>query len=416
MRGARDNRLGRDFGWLWGAYAASAAGSALALGAFQLIAVIALDSSPAQVSFLAAAGLAVGAVAAVPLGPWVEFRHKRPVMIGADLARCAALLSLPAAYALDALTFTQLVLVSVVVAGADIVFKAASGAHLKGLVPADRLMTANSRFESTMWTATALGPPLGGAAIGVFGPLTTVVADAVSYLLSAVGVRAIRTPEPQPPRRARTGVGLAGIAEGWRRIWGDPRLRGLFLNTVLFNSLVMAGAPLLTVLLVGDLGFAPWQYGLAFGGIPCLGGLVGARLSRPLAARFGERRLIVASGAARAVWPVGLAFIGPGTAGLTLAVLVEFGLVTCCGLFNPVFATYRLRRTEPERVARMLSAWSVTNSAVTALMTALWGAVGVLIGTREAIGAAGLLLLATPLLLLPLRRPAPLPVPQLPAT
>jgi hypothetical protein len=49
------------------------------------------------------------------------------------------------------------------------------------------LLVANGRFESTTWSATALGPPLGGAAIGLLGPVTTVVGDAVSYLLSALG-------------------------------------------------------------------------------------------------------------------------------------------------------------------------------------------------------------------------------------
>ena len=39
---------------------------------------------------LAATGLAVGAVVAVPLRPWVEFRRKR-LMIAMDLIRFAAL-------------------------------------------------------------------------------------------------------------------------------------------------------------------------------------------------------------------------------------------------------------------------------------------------------------------------------------
>jgi hypothetical protein len=43
-----------------------------------------------------------------------------------------------------------------------------------------------------------LGPPLGGAAIGLAGPVTTVLADAVSYLLSAAGTRAIGAREPRP--------------------------------------------------------------------------------------------------------------------------------------------------------------------------------------------------------------------------
>src|SRR5690349_217565 len=173
--------LGRQFGWLWAAYAASTFGTWIAFDAFPLIAILALHVGPAEVSVLAAAGLAVGAVVAVPLGPWVEFRRKRPVMIAMDLVRFAALISVPAAFALGRLSFAQLLIVSVVVAAADIAFRAASGACLKALVKPEHLLVANARLESTTWTATALGPPLGGAAIGLLGAVTTVIANAVSY-------------------------------------------------------------------------------------------------------------------------------------------------------------------------------------------------------------------------------------------
>ncbi|MFE1951754.1 MFS transporter [Streptomyces sp. NPDC059524] len=392
--------LGRDFGWLWAAFAVSTAGSWLALDAFSLIAVVTLRSSPAQVSFLAAAGIAVGALLAVPLGPWVEFRRKRPVMIAADLARCAALLTLPLAYVLNALTFAQLVLVSVVVATADIVFRAASGAHLKALVPAEGLLLANARFESTTWTATALGPPLGGAAIGVFGPLTAIVGDAVSYVLSALGVRAIRRPEPEPARGGKA-LSRAEIAEGWTYLWRRPELRALFLNTTLVNALIMVGAPLMAVLMLRELGFPVWEYSLAFS-VPCLGGLLGSRLTPRLVRRYGADRVLRVSGTARACWPLGLAFVGTGTGGLFTVMAVELGLIFCCGVFNPVLAGERLRRTEPDRVARVLSAWTVTGKAVTAALTLAWGALAALTGTRTALAAAGVLLLATPLLLRPL--------------
>ena len=56
--------------------------------------------SPAQVSALAAVGPAVGALIALPLGPWVEFHRKRPVMIAMDLIRFAALVTVPLAYLL----------------------------------------------------------------------------------------------------------------------------------------------------------------------------------------------------------------------------------------------------------------------------------------------------------------------------
>ncbi|MFF2139074.1 MFS transporter [Streptomyces sp. NPDC058193] len=403
-------RLGQSFGWLWGAYGTSALGTWLAFGAFPLIAVQVLHAGPAEVAALASVGAAVGAVVAVPLGPWVEFRRKRPVLVSMDLARSAALLTVPAAFALGVLTFLQLLLVSVVVAAADITFRAASGAYLKTLLPAEHLLVANARFESTAWTTTIVGPPLGGLAIGLLGPVATVVADAVSYLLSALGIRAIGGSEPPPERLEAVRIRAGDLLDGWRYILGDPALRPLFFNTALFNGLVMATSPLLAVLMLGRLGFAPWQYGLAFAA-PSVGGLLGARLARPLVARFGEHRVLVTAGSLRAVWPVGLAFVGPGTGGLLLVMGVESVLILCCGIFNPVQATHRLRRTATDRVTRTLSAWAVTNKGATALLTAVWGVLGGVLGPRTAVGLAGVLLLATPLLL-PRREALPLSGPD----
>ncbi|MFH9829265.1 MFS transporter [Streptomyces bobili] len=393
-------RLGRRFGWLWAAYAVSTFGTRLAFDAFALIAILVLHAGPAEVSVLAAAGLAVGAVVAVPLGPWVEFRRKRPVMVAMDLTRFVALMSVPAAYALGLLGFVQLLVVSVVVGAADIAFNAAGGAYLKAIVRPEDLVVASGRFESTNWTATVLGPPLGTAAIGFFGPVLTVVTDAVSHLLSAAGIRAIGGHEPQPVRAGTKEVRLrfGGLFEGWRYILAHPALRPLFLNTVLVSGLIMATSPLLAVLMLGDLRFAPWQYGLAFG-LPCVGGIIGSRLAPRLVSRFGRHRVMLTAGTLRACWSLGPAFVRPGVAGLVLVIVVEFGLITCMGVFNPVFAAYRLDRTATDRVARTLSAWSVTSKATVAVMTGLWGLLAGITGPRVAIAVAGLLMLLTPFLL-----------------
>ncbi|MEV6424572.1 MFS transporter [Streptomyces sp. NPDC051662] len=390
--------LGRGFGWLWAAYGVSTFGTWLAFDAFPLIAILVLHAGTTEVSLLAAAGLAVGAVVAVPLGPWVEFRRKRPVMVAMDLVRFAALMSVPAAYALGLLSFAQLLVVAVVVGAADIAFTAAGGACLKALVRPEDLLVANGRFESTTWTASVLGPPLGGAAIGLFGPVMTVVANAVSFLLSAAGIRAIGGGEPRPVRTSAPRFRAGDLFDGWRYILAHPALRPLFFNTVLVSGLIMAISPVLAVLMLSHLGFAPWQYGLAFA-VPCVGGLIGARLSRPLVARFGQHRVMLTAGTLRACWLLGLVFIRPGVGGLVLVMVVEFGLITCMGVFNPVFATYRLQNTATDRVARTLSAWSVTSKLTIATLTALWGLLAGLTGPRTAIAIAGLLLLTTPLLL-----------------
>ncbi|WKV76436.1 MFS transporter [Streptomyces sp. PCS3-D2] len=391
--------LGRRFRWLWTSYAVSTLGTWLAFDAFPLIAILVLHAGTTRVSLLAAVGPAVGAVLALSLGPWVESRPKRPVMIAMDLARFAALTSVPVAFALDGLTFAQLLLVSVVVGAAGIAFTAAGGACLKELVPPQDLLVANGRLESTTWTATLLGPPLGGAAIAAFGPVVTVLANAVSHLLSAAGIRAIGGPEPRPapaapPRRMRAG----DLSAGWRHILTDPVLRPLFLNTALVSGLIMATSPLLAFLMLGPLGFAPWQYGLAFA-VPCVGGLIGSRLAARLAERFGRHRVLLTAGALRACWLPWLAFVGPGPSGLVLVMAVEFGLITCMGVFNPVLATCRLERTPADLAARTLLAWSVSGKAAIAGLTALWGLLAFATGPRAAIAIAGVLAMATPLLL-----------------
>jgi MFS family permease len=385
----------RPFALLWTAFAASTAGSTLALDAFPLVALVVLDASALQVALLAAAGRAAGAVLAVPLGPWVDARPKRPVMIGADLLRLGALTTLPLTYVSGHLTFAHLVAVSVIVAAATIASTAASGAYLKTIVPADGLLRANARFEATTWTATALGPPLGGWAIGVLGPLTTIVLDALSYLASALSLVAIRVQEARPlVRRTR----VANLADGWRHLLGHPLLRPVFLNTVLVNALIMAGGPVLAVLMLRDLAVPPWKYGLVFG-VSCLGGLLGSRIARPLVARFGALTVLRAAGTLRACWPVGLAFVRPGTAGLVTVTAIELALITCIGVYNPVMATYRLKHTPTDQVARMLTAWSITGGAAIAVTTALCGVLAGLTGARTALAVAGVLLLATPLLL-----------------
>ncbi len=392
-------RLGPGFGWLWSAYAVSTYGTWIAFGAFPLIAVQVLDASAFAVSLLEGAGLAVAAVVAVPLGPWIEHRAKRPVMVVMDVVRFLAMASIPIAYVLDVLSYGQLLAVSVVCGTAGIAFTAASGAYLKHLVEPRRLLVANARFEGTNWVSTAVGPPLGGALIGVLGPVVTVTADAFSYLLSALGVLRIRGGDTAAPRGAgarRTRA--ADLLNGWRSIFGEPVLRCLFLNAMTVNGLIMATGPILAVLLLGEYGVPAWQYGLAFG-VPALGGLAGARLSARLVARHGRYRVMLVSGWLRSVFPLGLALTGPGLPGVVTVLVVEALVIASMGLFNPIAATERLQRAPAGQVAQVLNAWSVSSKLSQATFMVVWGVVASFTGPLAAIAVAGALLLATPLLL-----------------
>ncbi|MET8282732.1 MFS transporter [Micromonospora sp. NPDC005174] len=391
-------RLGSGFGWLWSAYAVSTYGTWIAFGAFPLIAVRVLHAPAFAVSILAAAGPAVAAVVAFSLGPWVESRAKRPVLVAMDLLRFVAMASIPLAYAFGLLSYGQLLVVSVLSGTASIAFAAASGAYLKYLVQGDHLLVANGRFEATNWAATAVGPPLGGALVGLLGPVVTVAADALSYLLSALAVRRIRGGDVASPRARAGRPRGADLLVGWRFILRDRALRGLFLNSILVGGLIMATAPLLAVLLLGEYQLPAWQYGLAFG-IPALGGLVGARLSGRLVARHGRHRVMIVSGWLRSVFPLGLAFVQPGIPGLVTVIVVEGLLITCMGVFNPIYATERLHRTPLGHAARVLSTWSAVSRLVQAVLVVVWGILATLTSPLAAITISGVLLLATPLLL-----------------
>ncbi|WP_245667407.1 MFS transporter [Actinomadura macra] len=400
-------KLGAGFGWLWSAYAVSTYGTWIAFGAFPLIAVRVLHSQAFAVSILSAAGLAVAAIFAVPLGPWVEHRAKRTVMVAMDLIRFLAMASVPLAYPFGLLSYSQLLVVSVISGTASIAFTAASGAYLKYLVDRDLLLIANGRFEGTNWMATAAGPPLGGALIGLLGPVITVAVDALSYLLSALGVLRIRGGDVAAPRDAVTRLRPTDLLNGWRHILHDRVLRRLFLNSMTVGGLIMATAPILTVLLLGQYHFSAWQYGLAFG-IPALGGFAGARLSAPLVTRYGRHRILIVFGWLRSIFPLGLALTRPGIPGLLTVIVVEGLLIFSMGIFNPINATERLQRTPADHAAQVLNAWSISSRLAQATLMVVWGVLATLTSPLIAITISGVLLLGTPLFL-PKRTHMPAP-------
>ncbi|MFJ4002002.1 MFS transporter [Streptomyces sp. NPDC090023] len=395
---ARRGALGQDFRRLWGAYAVSAAGSAIGMGALPLIALLVLDSSAFQVSALAALSAVASAVIALPLGVRIEHQYKRPVMVTADLARCALLASVPIAMAFDRLTFTHLCAVGVLQTAASVAFDAASGAHLKALVLPEHRLRANSLLETTNWISVSAGPPVGGLLIGALGAAATMMVDALSFFGSALGVCRIREPEPAPPARAATSHLGRDIAAGWQYLLRHPGLRPLFFNALLFGGSVMMASPLMAVLMLNDLGLAAWQYGLALG-LPCLGGVLGSRLTPLLTRRFGPRRVLLLSGVARTLWTILLSLTPSGALGLLVIVAADFGLLFSAGVFSPSFSTYRMAATPDVFMSRVGTSWSVGAKTTQAAFMVAGGLIAAAAGVRGALLIAGLLCMASALLL-----------------
>lgn len=393
--------LDADFRRLWFARAMSDAGSALAMGALPLIAIRVLDASTLQVSILTAAAGLVGAAFALPMGPFVEARRKRPVMITADLVRAALFASVPLASLLGILTFWQLVAVSAVGALGGIVFGGASAAHLKNLVPRERRTEAIGKLESTFWLFNTIGPALGGAVVQLLGATVTLGLQSFGMLASALGIRRIRAPEPAPPELGARHF-LAEASAGFAVAAKDPTLRPLLLNATLFAAFVAWIGPLELVLLLRGLDLPAWQFGIALAA-PSLGGILGSRLAPVISRRLGEHRTLLWSGLLRGLPLLALPFLPGGVPGLVIYVLATFGLLTVAGVFRPVYSAVRMEATEDRCMTRVTTAFTLASRGAAPLFALLSGVLATLIGVRGAllVGVVGLILSG---LLLPWRR------------
>ncbi|HEX6682541.1 MAG TPA: MFS transporter [Candidatus Limnocylindrales bacterium] len=393
----------RDFRWRWAAQATSDFGTAVGYTALPIAGVLLLDVSDFQVSLLTVMSSVVSALLVLPLGPWIEYHRKRPVMIGADLLRFAAIGSIPLAAWFGWLTYWHLCLVVIVKMAGDLAFSSASVADLRTLVPPGFRAEANSRFETTLWTANTFGPPAGGMLISWLGVAASLVVDALSYLASALGIRQLRTPEPPPPQRLPSGT-IAGrlpgtrpfwrraadrqtygdLIAGWRYILGHRGLAALFWNSLIFGGCITAASPLLIVFMLRDRGFEPWQYGLVFG-VPGIAGIAGTLMVGPALRRFGRRRVLLVSGVGRNLWLGLIPFATPSTAGLALIAASELMLLLFVGFFNPTFATYRMDATDDRHMARVVMAWAISSRTSWPLFIAAAGLLAAATSARTAL-------------------------------
>ncbi|WP_089252771.1 MFS transporter [Asanoa hainanensis] len=398
----------QDFRRRWAAFAVSEFGGALGYSAMPIVAVLVLGASDFQVSLLTVAAGVVSAVVALPLGPWIEHRRKVPVMVATDLLRFVAIASVPVAAYYGVLTYWHLCVVAVVEMAARMAFDSAGLAQLRALVPAERRAEANGRFETTMWTVNAVGPPTGGFLISWLGPTVTMALDAVSFLVSAVTLRGLSASEVAPPARSGAHHWLRDATTGWRYIFARRGLAALFWNSMIFGGCILAAVPLLAVFVLRDLGFSPWQYGL-IGGVSSVAGILGSVLVMPIRRRIGENRVLLFGGVGRNLW-LGLIPLATGaTSGLVMITAAHFLLYLFAGIFSPTFATYRMNATDDAHMSRVVMAWSIANKVVQPAFIAAAGVLAAITSARTALAVLAAILL-TGILLLPWR---PDPGPEL---
>lgn len=269
-------------------------------------------------------------------GAWVDRLARRPVLIWTDVIRAALLFSIPAAYLLNVLRIEQLYLVAFIEAALGTLFDSAYRAYLPSLVGGGRLLDGNSKLSMSSNVAEVGGPGIAGALVQLVSAPFAILVDAVSFVISAISLIAIRAREEPLARGLRVAI-VREIAEGLSVVRRHRLLFPLAANSVTSHFFGSFYAALYSLYLLNDLGLNPFLLGIVIsaGGV---GGLVGAFFAGPIVRRFGVGPTIVytlaASSAIGILTPLATGPLALATLMVFLPQLIGDALQTVEGITN----------------------------------------------------------------------------------
>lgn len=384
---------------LWGSDTISLLGvqaTALALP----LAAATLGATTAQISLLTTAQAIPALLLGLVAGALVDRCRRRPLLIGANLARAALLASVPVAAALGTLHLAHLYLVALGTGLAALLFVVAYQAFLPTIVPRDHLVAGNSALRASEAAAQCAGPALGGPLAQLLGAPLALGGGAVAALASALALLAIRAPEPRPDRPAETaGLGRA-IGAGVRFVLADPLVRPVLLASAVGAVAGGMTTALAVVYAVRDLGVAPAALGVVVGvgGLPALpAALLAGRAIR----RHGLGATLIAASALAGGAGLLLPLAG-GPKPVALALLVAWRGATSVAMALGGIAGFTLIQAAPppHLQGRVQATVRVVGWGAIALGGALGGLLSEAVGLRATLALAALGLLLTPLGLL----------------
>ena len=392
----------RDFLSFWGAQTISQFGSQVTFLALPLVAILALEESTFRVAALTTVEFLPFLLFALPVGVWVDRLRRRPILILADIVRAFALLTIPIAHWLGALTIWQLYAVAFVHGIGTVFFDVSYQSYLPALVGREQVVEGNSKLEVSRAAANIGGPGIAGGLVAALTAPIAILADAISFLCSAVLLGVIKKPEEAPPRDERRSM-KAELGEGLRYVFTHRYQRGIVGTVALSNFFGNIVFSILLVFAVRELGLSAGTIGVVFA-VGNLGTLVAALTARRISDRLGVGRTIV----------LATFLFGPGSLLIALTpkdlaiplITLSMMLLGFGGILFNVTMISLIQAITPDRIlgranaSRRFVVWGVIP-----LGGLVGGALGSTIGLRETmvIGALGGVLAVVPVLLSPVR-------------
>jgi len=410
---SRSPLLRRDYALIWSAGLVSDTGDWLLMIALPLFAFGATGSAlGASTVFLVE--LVPMLLLGTFLGVLVDRWDRRRTIIVTALLQALALLPLLAASA-DRMWIVYTVAAVEAVLGA--VINPARQALVPSLVEPDQLARGNALMAVSDSIARLVGSPLGGIAFAADGLPGVVIADAATFLVTAVLVACMRRhPVPAAARVAADAETPAIVAErrllrewaeGLALIGRSGTLRTLAAVTALGSVSQGLFLVLFIVYVTQDLGAGDAGVGL-LRGVQAIGGVLGGLLSGMLVRRLSPRMLV---GGGYLVFGL-LSLITWNLAPFTTALGVYAGLFIAMGIPAVATATGEITLvqtgTPPHALGRVIAAMTTVAGAAQGVGLLAGGLLAERFDVVAILdGQAALYLLCGVIAMLALRPPAP---------
>jgi predicted MFS family arabinose efflux permease len=370
MTSRATSRLGvlgdRAFRRFWLGESISLLGSEVTNLALPLTAVLVLGASSEQMGVLTAVHLLPFLLVGLPAGVLVDRVSRRRLLVAGDLVDAAAVAVVPIAAIVGFLGMPILYGLNFAIGFVDVFGAVAWQAFVPSIVGRDRLVEANARLEVSSSVASVVGPGLGGALVQILGAPVALVADAISYLVSAAFVSTVRVSEPVA-RGTRELASIRGeLAEGLRAVLGSAPLRALTAGGTIHNFFSRMIDALIVLYAVDVLRLSPAEIGVTFaaaGPGALLGAVVVGSLTRSLGVGTTIWSLQVLTGLSRLLVPVAALVAAPG--GIVVLAAANFLLGLARTAFNVTQVSLRVAITPDHLHGRMNASirflmWSVT--------------------------------------------------------
>lgn len=379
-----------DFRLYWAGQAISLFGDQITAIALPLVAVLVLGAGPAAMGYLVACAWLPYLFFAIPAGAWVDRRRsRRRVMVVADAGRALLLVSVPVAAALHVLTLVQLYAVIFLSGTLSAFFSTAQASLFNALVKREDYVQASSLLFGSRAFSLVGGPAVGGILIQLLTAPVAMIADAASFVVSALALARIRPVEP-PPDAPTKGSLLSGV----RFILDSPLMRAQLLATSTINLFNLAFSALLILYLVRYVHIGPAVLGVLLG-CGFVGGLAGSVLTSRIGRRIGVGPTYIA-GCVLFTAPL---LLVPSAAGPQLLVFALVLLAVFLAGFGVMMldinaGAIRAALVPSHLLARVSGAYTVVNYGVRPVGSVAGGALAAAIGVRPTlfIVAAGAVL------------------------